>query len=93
MAPWQNRRRDFESANDAVRTRFEKQAFWVYVSLLDVEGRKSRACTSNVVRRRDIGRHGGRRWVTTTRFHRRTKSAQNAYDEWNPDVVQVALFF
>jgi len=54
MAPRQNTRRDFESANDTVRTRFEKQAFWVYVSLLDVEGRKSRACTSNVVRRRDI---------------------------------------
>jgi len=93
--PWcrQHRRHNFEIANDAVRTRFEKQAFLVYVSLVDVEDRKSRACTSNAVRQRDIGRHGGRWWVTTTKFHQQTKSAQNSFNEWNPEVVQVALFF
>jgi len=67
---------NFQVANDAVKICFEKQAFWIYVSLPDVEARKSRACSSNVVGRRNIGRHGGGWWVTTKRFHHPICAAQ-----------------
>jgi len=67
---------NFQVTNDAVKIRFEKQALRVYVSLLNVEARKSRACSSNVVGQCDIGRHDDGLWVTTKRFHHQICEAQ-----------------
>lgn len=55
------RRNNLESLNDALRSHFDEQALLVYGSLLSIEVRMSKACSSNVVGCNDIDSQSG--WV------------------------------